>query len=114
MHLILPPLVMILMNEEVQKSYELIEIIETVAIIFKDGEKKLFDAVQFDRKRGVITGNIVNTEKKDMEEIIKWLKNTKIKKIDSSNIFVETGFIPLTNIDRIELASRKKIIKKKQ
>lgn len=114
MHLILPPLVMILMNEEVQKSYELIEIIETVAIIFKDGEKKLYDAVQFDRKRGVITGNIVDTEKNDIIEILHWLGKPNIKKIDSDILFVETGFIPKHNIESIELGSRRKILKKKQ
>jgi len=96
-----------------KNGYEVIDIIETVAIIFKDGEKKLFDAIQIKSKKGVITGNIIEEDKHYLNTVLKKVNLVKkIKKIDSHRVFIETGYIPLRQIDHIELGAEKKILKK--
>lgn len=101
------------MSDQKDKKFEIIDILETAAIIFRDGEKELYDAIQLDTNKGVITGNIVEINKDDVLSII---NNEHLKidgKLDCSKMFIARGFIPMNNIDHIELGTRKKILKGK-
>jgi len=58
------------MSDQKDKKFEIIDILETVTIIFRDGKKELYDAIQLDTNKGVITGNIIEINKVDILSII--------------------------------------------
>jgi hypothetical protein len=92
--------------------FETIEVIENVAIIFKDGDKKFFDAVQI-TNRGVSTGFIKNVHKLKINIIDNLNVKIKEKKRNSYDTeFIENGFIPKKNIANLKNGNIKKILKR--
>ena len=92
--------------------FEMIEIIENVAIVFKDGDKKFFDAVQV-TNGGVSTGFIKNVNKLKINIVDNLNIQIKEKKITcKEKEFIENGFIPKKNIANLKNGNRKKILKR--
>jgi len=101
------------MSDQKDKKFEIIDILETVTIIFRDGKKELYDAIQLDTNKGVITGNIIEINKVDILSIINNEYLLIDNELDCSKMFIGCGFIPMSNIDRIEVRTRKKVLKEK-
>jgi hypothetical protein len=72
-----------------QNKFEIIEILEMAQIIYHDGKKDIFQAIQ-KAKEGIYTGRIRNNDE-----------------------FIGGGFIPKQNIKKINGGIKRKIRKKK-
>ena len=90
------------MNEKKEKkdTFETIEIVKDAMVFYWDRGKELFDAIWITNK-GVIIGRILKVDKK--ERVC----------VNCHEVFVESGFIPIDNIIRIEGGTRRKIYKQK-
>ena len=96
------------MNDKKKDRFKVIEIFETAVIVFNDGEKKMFDAIEIKEKQGVFNGFIKKIDKDDFVLTAKHNNNSK----ELNRCFIETGFIPKSNIKRIESGKYCKILKK--
>jgi hypothetical protein len=92
--------------------YKSIKVIENATIFFKDGDKRIFDAIHKTDK-GVFTGYIINYKIKNNN---KFFLNNHFEKFIPNYYyleFVDNGFIPDYNIKSIKGGSKKTAFKKK-
>lgn len=96
-------------------EFELIEVLENVAVLYKRGKEKkeVFDAIHIN-ENGIFTGYILKTDKIKPCNITRFTGRLKRKScINCSEEFIECGFIPKHNIKNIEGSSRRMVYKKK-
>ena len=102
-------------NDKIDFKFEVIEVLENVAVIYEKGreKKEVFDAVHIN-KEGIFTGYILKKEKTDTPKNKGFMSHFRKKSIiNSFEEFIESGFIPKYNIKKIEGSSRKKVYKRK-
>jgi hypothetical protein len=84
-------------NYKKKNNFELIEVLENVAVIYQRGreKKEVFDAIHMNGD-GIYTGYILKKEGKSFYEE-----------------FIECGYIPKHNIKRIEGSVKRKVYMRK-
>ena len=100
----------------IDDKYEFIEVLENVAIIYKIGKEKneVFDAIHVDTD-GVYTGYILKKEKIKQICNIGFLNRFRKKsRIDFFDEFIECGFIPRQNVEKIEGSGKKKVFRRRK
>ncbi len=102
-------------NFKKNNHFELIEVIENVAVIYKMGreKKEVFDAIHIN-KEGIFTGFILKKEKTNSFNN-KGLMGRLRKKSYYSFFeeFIECGFIPNHNIKKIQGSVKRKVYKRR-
>jgi len=73
-------------------KFKMIEISKNPIVIYKNGDRDLFDAIYINAL-GIVIGRIF--------------------KINGNEEFIESGWIPKSNIKNIESGSRRKVYKRK-
>lgn len=94
------------MKDENQKyeTFETIEILENVTIIYNDENRVIFEAIFPTDKGEIIFGRILAVEKTDLCQ--------SVNSIDSHDIFRACGGIPKDNIKSIEGGTKKTVLRK--
>jgi len=90
-------------NSEQVNTFEKIEILENATILFKDGNRAIFEAIFLAAEEEIIFGQILMPGKTDS---FKSIKNT-----DANYIFKECGGIPKDSIKSIEAGTKKTVLK---
>lgn len=101
-------------NDKNYVKFEVIEILENVAVIYQMGKEKkeVFNAVHINGD-GIFTGYIlkkgktISLNKKGF--MSRLLKKSRINCLEE---FIECGFIPKHNIKKIEESSKRKVYKR--
>jgi len=86
-------------------TFETIEILENVTIIYDDGDRAIFETIHITDKGVILIGRILKDEKTGHCK--------SIGSIDCHEIFMEDGGIPKDNVKRIEGGTRRTVYKKK-
>jgi len=94
-----------------KERFEPIEIYETVAILFTNDDKELFDAILANTKKGIITGRIIHVSSNEYKKL-SFKDKSLLEKYDSQ-VFIEKGFIPLINIKDIQSCEKKIILRER-
>jgi hypothetical protein len=93
-----------------ERNCEIIDVYENVVVFYKDGYKRIYDAIYL-LENGALTGHLIPIDKnnglKSFLNSIKQSINNKIK-----NEFIEHGFIPNYNIQRIENKIKKSVLRR--
>ena len=84
--------------------FEIIEILENTIIIYKDGDRVIYEAVFLNREREIIFGKLLRDDELDLDN--------SIELSDCNEIFIEYGGIPKDNIKSIEGGIKKTVFKK--
>jgi hypothetical protein len=105
------------MNDEKNDfKFEVIEILENVAVIYEKGreKKEVFDAIHINEE-GIFTGYILKKTRTDTP-YNKGLMS-RLRKKSSINFFeefIESGYIPNHNIKKIEGSVKRKVYMRKK
>lgn len=96
-------------------KFEVIEVLENVAVIYKKGreKKEVFDAIHIN-KEGIFTGFILKKGKTNSFNNKGLMSHLRKKSYYSFfEEFIECGFIPIHNIKKIEKSVKRKVYKRK-
>ncbi len=97
-------------------EFEVIEVLENVAVIYKMGreKKEVFDAIHIN-KEGIFTGFILKKEKTNSFNNTGFRGRLRKKSYYSFfEEFIECGFIPNHNIKKIQGSVKRKVYKRKK
>ena len=93
-------------NNEKVDTLGMIEILENATIIFKDGNRAIFEAISLTAEEEIIFGQILISKRTDSFK--------PINSIDGNYIFKECGGIPKYSIKSIEGGTKKTVFKNHQ